>query len=60
MKPGNDLGHAGLFLFATLCELLCEFPVRLAHPSKLLACTPDSGIPQQTALTRHPVLGNTP
>jgi hypothetical protein len=24
MKPGNDLTVAGLFLFAALCELLCE------------------------------------
>jgi hypothetical protein len=24
MKPGNDLGRAGLLLSAALCELLCE------------------------------------
>ena len=24
MKPGNDLGRAGLLLFAAVCELVCE------------------------------------
>ena len=24
MKPGNDLGRAGLSLFAAVCELVCE------------------------------------
>ena len=24
MKPGNDLGRAGLLLFAAVCEFVCE------------------------------------
>jgi hypothetical protein len=43
MKPGNDLGRAGLRLFAAVCELVCELllvliikPLRVKRRAVLL------------------------
>ena len=39
MKPGNDLGRAGLRLFAAVCEFVCELLLLLVKgaPLKRLA-----------------------
>ena len=40
MKPGNDLGRAGLLLFAAVCELVCE--VETYSPSSVYSRIPST------------------
>ena len=38
MKPGNDLGRAGLRLFAAVCELVCELDLLSSSVNGLHSC----------------------
>ena len=44
MKPGNDLGRAGLLQFAAVCELVCELLLVLItmHRKPIRCCNPRS------------------